>query len=236
MDNKHGIRLKELRNHKGKTLAEFGEMIGREGGTISGIENGGTLSHKLATKICEVFDVNKDWLMNGEGEMNKGFVSINASIGERIVDLRLKEGITISDLSKKTGIDESILDLYEKGMGTSTSLFKKIADAFGVNYDWLTKGEGEIYLPTKKYNDQLMNALARIEEKWKAENDLLKDILKTLKDTVQSQQSTIAELVSGRSKFKATVLKPLRKSRGLVKQLFSKNELEAIKLQSLMQG
>jgi transcriptional regulator with XRE-family HTH domain len=68
MSNEHGIRLKEVREGEGLTLAEFGKRLGREGGTISGIENGGPLSPKLAAKIEDEFGVSKDWLLKGTGE------------------------------------------------------------------------------------------------------------------------------------------------------------------------
>lgn len=63
-------RIKQLRKTLGYTQEQFGKRIGLKKPTISLLENG---AQKLSTQnrlaILREFNVNPDWLDNGEGEM-----------------------------------------------------------------------------------------------------------------------------------------------------------------------
>ena len=63
-------RLKELRKTLKLTQKEFGVKIGVTNFTISDIEKGKrVLTERNLNSICEKFNVNKEWLANGIGEM-----------------------------------------------------------------------------------------------------------------------------------------------------------------------
>ena len=63
-------RVREIRKVKGLTMRQFGEKIGVVGSTISDIENGRrSLNRQNLPAICREFNVNKDWLLTGEGSM-----------------------------------------------------------------------------------------------------------------------------------------------------------------------
>lgn len=63
-------RLRELRKTLKLTQKEFGEKIGVTNFTISDIEKGKlSLTERNLNLICERFNVNKEWLKNGTGEM-----------------------------------------------------------------------------------------------------------------------------------------------------------------------
>lgn len=63
-------RLKNLRKTLNLTQKEFGEKIGVTNFTISDIEKGKlSLTERNQNLICEKFNVNKEWLENGTGEM-----------------------------------------------------------------------------------------------------------------------------------------------------------------------
>ena len=52
------------------TLEEFGKKVGVTKQTVSRIENGiNNLTDQMVKSICREFNVNYDWLMDGEGEM-----------------------------------------------------------------------------------------------------------------------------------------------------------------------
>ncbi|WP_327440776.1 helix-turn-helix domain-containing protein [Lysinibacillus mangiferihumi] len=52
----------------------------------------------------------------------------------KIKDLRVKHGLTLKDLSEKTGLSVSFLSQIERGASSlAITSLKKIADAFGVN-------------------------------------------------------------------------------------------------------
>lgn len=65
-----GERVKEVRKALGLTLDKFGEKVGVKKQTVSRIENGvNNVTDQMMLSICREFNVNYDFLMNGEGEM-----------------------------------------------------------------------------------------------------------------------------------------------------------------------
>lgn len=65
-----GERVREIRKELGLTLEKFGEKLGVKKNAISQLENGrNALTDQMAKAICREYNVNYDYLMNGEGEM-----------------------------------------------------------------------------------------------------------------------------------------------------------------------
>lgn len=66
-----GDRIKRLRKEKlDKTQKEFGERIGLKPNSVSDIESGkNNLTDQTANAICREFNVNKEWLLTGKGDM-----------------------------------------------------------------------------------------------------------------------------------------------------------------------
>lgn len=65
-----GERVKSIRKTLNLTLEEFGSKVGVTKQTISRIENGiNSLTDQMARSICREYNVNYDYLVNGEGEM-----------------------------------------------------------------------------------------------------------------------------------------------------------------------
>jgi len=65
-----GERVKEVRKALGLTLDKFGEKVGVKKQTVSRIENGvNNVTDQMVLSICREFNVNYDFLMNGEGEI-----------------------------------------------------------------------------------------------------------------------------------------------------------------------
>ena len=65
-----GERVKEIRKALGLTLDKFGKKVGVKKQTVSRIENGvNNVTDQMVLSICREFNVNYDFLMNGEGEM-----------------------------------------------------------------------------------------------------------------------------------------------------------------------
>lgn len=65
-----GERVRELRKALDLTLEKFGEKLGIKKGAVSAIEtNRNSLTDQMARAICREYNVNYDWLMEGEGEM-----------------------------------------------------------------------------------------------------------------------------------------------------------------------
>ncbi len=63
-------RIKELRSILGLTQEEFGKKIGLTRSAISYLESGRSkLTEKTLFLICVTFNVNKEWLKHGTGNM-----------------------------------------------------------------------------------------------------------------------------------------------------------------------
>ena len=63
-------RLRELRKSLKLTQQEFGSKIGLSNASIGNIENGIiNLTDRNVSLICSTYNVNEDWLRNGNGEM-----------------------------------------------------------------------------------------------------------------------------------------------------------------------
>ena len=64
------IRMRELRKSLKLTQQEFGNKIGLSKASIGNIENGIiNLTDRNVSLICSTYNVNENWLRNGEGEM-----------------------------------------------------------------------------------------------------------------------------------------------------------------------
>ena len=63
-------RIRELRKHLNLTLEEFGKKVGVTKAAIGRIEKGErSVTDQMFLSICREFNVNKNWLRTGEGEM-----------------------------------------------------------------------------------------------------------------------------------------------------------------------
>lgn len=108
-------RIKELRSRLGLTQEEFSSKIGLSRNFIAQIETGTKKpSERTIFDICEKFNVNQDWLRNGNGEM---FVElskdeqISAMLGEiqRLGDENFKYRL-VSALCKLSESDWTALE------------------------------------------------------------------------------------------------------------------------------
>lgn len=63
-------RIKELRKYNKLNQEEFADRIFLKKSAISAYENGTReVPERAINNICSAFNVNKDWLVKGEGEM-----------------------------------------------------------------------------------------------------------------------------------------------------------------------
>lgn len=75
--------IKKLRLELGLTMEEFGKNLGVTRSAISNIENGyRNLTEQMILAICNVYNVNEQWLRNGTGDM---FVEDTDSLVEKII-------------------------------------------------------------------------------------------------------------------------------------------------------
>lgn len=62
-------RIKELRKTLDVTLAEFGASLGVATTTAHGWERTGKVPEKARRQICATYNVNREWLDTGSGDM-----------------------------------------------------------------------------------------------------------------------------------------------------------------------
>lgn len=66
----YGERLKQIRKGTGLSQQEFAESIGVSRSPIAFAESGKSKLQPLAVhRICELYDINENWLLTGEGNM-----------------------------------------------------------------------------------------------------------------------------------------------------------------------
>ncbi len=80
--------------------------------------------------------------------------------GERIKDVRNSLGLTLEKFGVKLGVTKTAISRIEKGERSLTEqMTKSICREFGVDYIWLTTGEGEMFVDT---DDDFIERIDRI--------------------------------------------------------------------------
>lgn len=63
-------RIREVRQHNSLSMKSFGDRLGISSAAVSKIETGvNTPSEQTIRAICSEFSINRDWLVDGIGEM-----------------------------------------------------------------------------------------------------------------------------------------------------------------------
>ena len=95
--------------------------------------------------------------------------------GERIKDVRNSLGLTLEKFGEKLGVTKTAISRIEKGERSLTEqMTKSICREFGVDYMWLTTGEGEMFVES---DDDFFERIDRIMA---GENESRKNMIKTL--------------------------------------------------------
>lgn len=79
---------------------------------------------------------------------------------ERIKEVRKSLGLTLEKFGERIGLKKSAVSLIESGKNSVTDAnVKAICREFGVDYIWLTTGEGEMFVDT---DDDFIERIDRI--------------------------------------------------------------------------
>ena len=95
--------------------------------------------------------------------------------GERIKEVRNSLGLTLEKFGDRLGVTKVAISNIEKGNRNLTEqMTKSICREFGVDYMWLTTGEGEMFVET---DDDFFERIDRIMA---GENETRKNMFKSL--------------------------------------------------------
>ena len=93
--------------------------------------------------------------------------------GERVKQARKSLGLTLEQFGEKVGVTKQTVSRIENGINNLTEqMIKSICREFGVDYIWLTTGEGEMFVDS---DDDFIEKIDRIMA---GEDDTRKNIFK----------------------------------------------------------
>ena len=140
------VRLKYLRHILDISQQDFANSLGISRGNIAAYEVGkNNPSQSVISLICKTYDVNKEWLRFGTGEI---FISDTqtSSFADRIKQLRHILGLTQQNFSDRLKIKRGAIANYEIGRNNpSDSVIALICREFNINEKWLCNGTGKIF-------------------------------------------------------------------------------------------
>ena len=107
--NNIGERVTELRKDKKLSQQKFGEKLGLSRSHICNVEKGTrSLNEQTILQICSVYNINREWLLDGVGAMYK-----NELDKYNIMDEDIKKFMNLF-LKVDKITQEFVLDLMEK--------------------------------------------------------------------------------------------------------------------------
>ncbi len=160
-------RLLEIRKYFSLSQAQFAQKINKSPGFISLVETGRSdISEETVKTICSMFQVNEDWLVNGEGDMFvKGYKASKVdkeSVGLRVKQIRQKKGLTQDDFAMAIGYSKRQVYCAESGkVKPSNDFIRKVSSCFNVSYDWLMTGVGDKKIKEVEIDDKLIEWLKK---------------------------------------------------------------------------
>lgn len=146
-----GERVRQIRKSLDLTLEKFGKRLGVGKTTFSKIEKGDrSLTNHMALSICREYNVNYDYLMNGEGEMfcsPEDIIQFEpATPGERVKEVRKTLGLSAEKFGEKLGVQKGAISTIERGKHNLTKqMALSICRAYSVNYEYLVNGQGKMF-------------------------------------------------------------------------------------------
>lgn len=110
--------------------------------------------------------------------------------GERVKEVRKSLDLTLDKFGEKLGVQKSAISKIEKGENNLTEqMTKAICREFGVDYIWLTTGDGEMFVDS---DDDFQNRIDRIMQ---GEGDARKNIFKALLYASDEDVAALARII-----------------------------------------
>lgn len=115
---------------------------------------------------------------------------------ERIKEVRKSLGLTLDKFGERIGLKKSAVSLIENGKNSVTDAnIKAICREFGVDYIWLTTGDGEMFVET---DDDFIERIDRIMA---GEDDARKNLFKFMLELSDEDIEALDRLMQKAIKF-----------------------------------
>ena len=158
-------RFKQLRTHFGLSQVQFAQRIQKSPGFIANVETGRSeVSDDTIREICSVFAIRFDWLKTGSGDMflpgrEVGEADKNKA-GLRIKMVRKEHGLTQQQFADTIGYSKMQIHYVENGKTIpSNELLYRVSLEYGVAYEWLLSGTGDVKAEEAILDDALIEWL-----------------------------------------------------------------------------
>ena len=140
-------KLKTLRKKKGITQQKVAHLLGTVQGVYSKWERGVyEPNYENLSMLSCIFDVSIDFLLSDYIEISKdkylemqeSDLIISNVFPQRLKEIRIKRGLTQTELGKKVGVKQSTFTNWENGKREPNfEIVIKLADLLEVSVDWL---------------------------------------------------------------------------------------------------
>lgn len=108
--------------------------------------------------------------------------------GERVKEIRKSLGLTLEKFGERLGVGKTAISNIEKGNRNLTEqMTKAICREYGVDYMWLTTGEGEMFVDA---DDDLLASIDRIMA---GENEFHKKLLRWCATSLSDEELAFLE-------------------------------------------
>lgn len=140
-------KLKTLRKKKGFTQQKVAHLLGTVQGVYSKWERGVyEPNYENLSMLSCIFDVSIDFLLSDYIEISKdkylemqeSDLIISNVFPQRLKEIRIKRGLTQTELGEKVGVKQSTFTNWENGKREPNfEIVIKLADLLEVSVDWL---------------------------------------------------------------------------------------------------
>lgn len=116
--------------------------------------------------------------------------------GNKLKNMREKQGLLQKQLGDSLGISASTIGMYEQNRREPDNLtLKKIANFFGVSTDYLLDNENDKYINEKEFKEKEILKKALIDNDFmKSNEDLTDEELKRLLEFVKANKKYIKDI------------------------------------------
>lgn len=109
---------------------------------------------------------------------------------ERVKEIRKSLGLTLEKFGERVGVTKQTMSRIENGVNNLTEqMTKSICREFGVDYIYLTTGDGEMFVES---DDDIMESIDRI---MMGENEFHKNLFKTFARLDEDELTALERII-----------------------------------------